>query len=280
MLLFNTKTYKNKKMKKILLLLTLLFIGDVVHAQYDFTEQDGPELVKLYQSKARGVDFQKEYSVDSNGDSIVFSKGPTHEYMLHVDEGYINLQSRLKESKKKDGLFLSFFENGNIHRKVLYLDGKRDGVETTFFPEGDIRSMITFKKGKLIQETHYERLIEVDAKDIVLLALAIKERKKKEIKNLGDTFRKKYKVGEFIINKKKDLDLTYTQADNDTVVFKVTFHVSGKEIVITSYSRDENALPNGFAYFYNLDPVYLSRKSFWIKGNKKGPDIEFSPEDI
>lgn len=52
----------------------------------------------------------------------------------------------------KQGLYMSFYENGQIEIKCTYKDGKKDGPYEEYFDDGRLLDIQTYQKGKELFE--------------------------------------------------------------------------------------------------------------------------------
>jgi len=51
---------------------------------------------------------------------------------------------------KKDGLWTSWYENGQKESEETFKDGKRDGLWTWWYENGQKKEEVTFKDGEMI----------------------------------------------------------------------------------------------------------------------------------
>jgi protein TonB len=82
--------------------------------------------------------------------------GKIHEYdlsgVLISTEEYSNVKKRIK-----NGLSLTYHENGNIKLKEYYHENKRSGELTTYFEDGVLRRREIYENGKVITGQCYTR---------------------------------------------------------------------------------------------------------------------------
>ena len=110
-------------------LLLCFIVGQGAMESVTKYHDDGmPEEIKYY-SKA--------------GNKIVLSK-----IEVYHKNGQMSLETNYSADGELDGLWVSYYENGQIHKKVNYRDGKKNGVALEYFESGQIRGQGNFKNDK------------------------------------------------------------------------------------------------------------------------------------
>ena len=105
-------------------LLTLLVVSPLFHASGEETIEDIKHLVKR-----EGIFFKKFSDVPFDGEVI----GGRH-------KGFI-------QNGKKEGSWLTYFENGQLKEKSNFIEGAKDGLEVRYFKNGILSANINFKNG-------------------------------------------------------------------------------------------------------------------------------------
>jgi len=90
------------------------------------------------------------------------------EYFEYYPSGKLKMKGFYNEQVNRDGLWISYYEEGSKWSESYYVDGKRDGHSLTFFPNGEIRYIGEYKndekkgswkfyneQGALIREEKY-----------------------------------------------------------------------------------------------------------------------------
>lgn len=67
------------------------------------------------------------------------------EYFEYHANGEIKIRGFYNDNLTREGLWLSYYENGIKWSEAYYSDGKRDGHNVTFYPSGKIRFVGEYK---------------------------------------------------------------------------------------------------------------------------------------
>ena len=69
----------------------------------------------------------------------------------HYDEAKTKVNERYYVDKNglRQGLYESFYENGQLRRRCTYKDGKLDGLYESFYENGQLKERCTYKNNKL-----------------------------------------------------------------------------------------------------------------------------------
>ena len=98
--------------------------------------------------------FQKEYDINNiterNGVYIkeISDEIVNGEVFQVVDDMKVPI-GKMKNGKK-DGLWTSWYENGQKESEETFKDGKRDGLGTWWYENGQKKEEVTFKDGEMI----------------------------------------------------------------------------------------------------------------------------------
>ena len=68
-------------------------------------------------------------------------------YIEYYSNGNVGIKGQLNSKGQREGLWEVFYENGNIHSRIPYKEGKIDGINEWFYENGNIRRRTTFKEG-------------------------------------------------------------------------------------------------------------------------------------
>lgn len=93
------------------------------------------------------VDHSSSDSLTDKTEPVTSNDGKTIEY--HPN-GNIKMEGRLNEKGQRDGLWISYYENGTKWSESYYVDGLRDGHNLSFFPNGRIRYVGEYKNDKKV----------------------------------------------------------------------------------------------------------------------------------
>lgn len=76
------------------------------------------------------------------------SKIQPGEYFEYHESGGIKIRGFYNDNLTREGLWLSYYENGIKWSEAYYSDGKRNGHNITFYPSGKIRFVGEYKDDK------------------------------------------------------------------------------------------------------------------------------------
>jgi antitoxin component YwqK of YwqJK toxin-antitoxin module len=82
----------------------------------------------------------------------------TNELTPHIKyhpNGNVQVKGQHNSNGHREGLWVWFRENGIIHFRIPYKDGKEDGIEEWFDERGNITLTRVWKEGKLIETTEH-----------------------------------------------------------------------------------------------------------------------------
>ena len=75
----------------------------------------------------------------------------TNELTLHIDyfsNGNVKFKGQKNSSGQREGLWVTFYENGNIQSRTPYVEGEKDGIEEWFYPNGNIQWRTPYVEGE------------------------------------------------------------------------------------------------------------------------------------
>lgn len=72
----------------------------------------------------------------------------TGEYFEYHESGGLKIRGFYNDNLNREGLWISYYENGTKWSEAYYSDGKRDGHNITFYPNGKIRFIAEYKDDK------------------------------------------------------------------------------------------------------------------------------------
>jgi len=76
----------------------------------------------------------------------------TNELTPHIEyhpNGNVWIKGQKNSGGEREGLWEWFHENGNIHCRIPFKDGKMDGIEERFYEKENIRWRTSYKEGKV-----------------------------------------------------------------------------------------------------------------------------------
>ncbi|MBK9590336.1 MAG: hypothetical protein IPO32_02165 [Crocinitomicaceae bacterium] len=76
------------------------------------------------------------------------SKVQPGEYFEYHESGGIKIRGFYNDNLTREGLWLSYYENGTKWSEAYYSEGKRNGHNITFYPSGKIRFVGEYKDDK------------------------------------------------------------------------------------------------------------------------------------
>jgi antitoxin component YwqK of YwqJK toxin-antitoxin module len=147
----------------------LIFIGGIKifnRKNMKKLELTKDELEKLYYLPPKDVEketeFQITYRMGRNSLVLELVKKIDEEltpYIEYYDNGNVLVKGQENSKGQEEGIWEIFWENGNIHRRIPYVEGKEDGIEEWFYPNGNISCRTPFKDGNMdgIQEEFNEQ---------------------------------------------------------------------------------------------------------------------------
>jgi antitoxin component YwqK of YwqJK toxin-antitoxin module len=80
-------------------------------------------------------------------------------YIKYWGNGNVWVKGQKNSKGEREGLWEIFYEDGNIHRRIPYVEDKEDGIEEWFYPNGNIHFRTPYKDGNMdgIQEVFDEQ---------------------------------------------------------------------------------------------------------------------------
>lgn len=67
------------------------------------------------------------------------------DYQEYYESGALKVEGDLDDADARNGLWLSYYENGSKWSESMYVHGKKNGHSVTFFPNGKIRYIGEYK---------------------------------------------------------------------------------------------------------------------------------------
>ena len=83
-----------------------------------------------------------ESTQNNNQNSTEIKPG---EYFEYHESGGIKIKGFYNDNLLREGLWVSYYENGTKWSEAYYVDGKRDGHNLTFYPNGKVRYIGEYK---------------------------------------------------------------------------------------------------------------------------------------
>lgn len=74
------------------------------------------------------------------------------EYFEYHESGGIKIKGFYNNNLLREGLWISYYENGTKWSEAYYVDGKRDGHNLTFYPNGKVRYIGEYKNDLKVGE--------------------------------------------------------------------------------------------------------------------------------
>lgn len=71
-------------------------------------------------------------------------------YLEYHESGGIKIKGFHNNQLNREGLWISYYEDGTKWSESYYVDGKKDGHTVTFFPNGQVRYVGEYKNDKKI----------------------------------------------------------------------------------------------------------------------------------
>jgi antitoxin component YwqK of YwqJK toxin-antitoxin module len=124
------------------------------------------ELEKLYYLPPKDVEketeFQITYRMGRNSLVLELVKKIDEEltpYIEYHPNGNVLVKGQRNSKGQREGIWEIFWENGNIHRRIPYVEGKEDGIEEWFYPNGNISCRTPYVGGEVhgVQECFDEQ---------------------------------------------------------------------------------------------------------------------------
>lgn len=72
------------------------------------------------------------------------------DYIENYPNGKLKMEGKLNVNGNRDGLWISYYENGTKWSESYYDDGSREGHSLSFFPSGQTRYIGEYKNDKKI----------------------------------------------------------------------------------------------------------------------------------
>lgn len=97
--------------------------------------------------------------LETNPDQIIQESDPSSangtntgikpgEYFEYYPSGGVKIRGFHNDQLNREGLWISYYEEGTKWSESYYLNGKRDGHSLTFYPNGQIRYVGEYKDDK------------------------------------------------------------------------------------------------------------------------------------
>lgn len=104
------------------------------------------------QGENEGDDNSTTPSTDSLSDNVQLET-PVEDPNQHLEyhpNGALKIEGRLNDKGERQGLWLSYYDNGIKWSESYYSAGNRDGHSITFFPNGAIRYVGEYKNDEKV----------------------------------------------------------------------------------------------------------------------------------
>ena len=72
------------------------------------------------------------------------------EHTEYHPNGALKIKGMLNEAGNREGLWISYYDNGQKWSEMYYVDGQKDGHSITFYPNGEVRYIGEYKKDERI----------------------------------------------------------------------------------------------------------------------------------
>lgn len=99
------------------------------------------------------TDFNTKEIVSSkkeiNSDKNVINKRK-RDYQEFYPNGAVKIEGNLNDNKERNGLWISYYENGVKWSESYYINGAKNGHSITFYPNGKVRYMGEYKDNNQI----------------------------------------------------------------------------------------------------------------------------------
>jgi antitoxin component YwqK of YwqJK toxin-antitoxin module len=76
-------------------------------------------------------------------------------YIKYYGNGNVLAKGQKNSKGQREGLWEVFHEDGKIHWRTTFKDGKWDGIQEEFDEQGNITETRVWKDGKLIETTKH-----------------------------------------------------------------------------------------------------------------------------
>ena len=88
----------------------------------------------------------------SDTSNLVTPEDPTAagQYYEYHESGALKIEGIQNEKGNRQGLWISYYENGTKWSESYYVDGKRDGHSLTFYPNGQVRYIGEYKNDEQV----------------------------------------------------------------------------------------------------------------------------------
>ena len=123
-------------------LITALLLGMIACGDAS-TEKQIPEKIQQPEPSTANPPV----NTSPNGSNTGLKQG---EYLEYYPSGILKIKGFHNQALNRDGLWISYYEEGTKWSESYYLDGKRDGHSITFYPNGQIRYVGEYKKDEKI----------------------------------------------------------------------------------------------------------------------------------
>ncbi|UKN00901.1 hypothetical protein K6119_14290 [Paracrocinitomix mangrovi] len=80
--------------------------------------------------------------------SEIQSEVPKDVYQEFHPNGQLSIEGKLNENGNREGLWVSYYDNGTKWSESYYSDGIKEGHSLTFFPNGKVRYVGEYKADK------------------------------------------------------------------------------------------------------------------------------------
>ena len=91
--------------------------------------------------------FCRAYEKFKSLETTTESEEPTP-YIELRDNGNVWIKGQYNSKGQREGIWETFYLNGNISTRTPYVEGGEDGIDEMFYENGNIRCRIPFKGGR------------------------------------------------------------------------------------------------------------------------------------
>lgn len=89
-------------------------------------------------------------SADTLSDNVQTVETNPNQHLEYHPNGALKIEGKLNDSGRRQGLWLSYYDNGIKWSESYYSNGDRDGHSITFFPNGAIRYVGEYKNDEKV----------------------------------------------------------------------------------------------------------------------------------
>jgi antitoxin component YwqK of YwqJK toxin-antitoxin module len=103
----------------------------------------------VFSSNSVSETIRQDQLVEKDG--VVYKSGSNQPFTGSIMDVYDNFQTMgtgtFKEGKR-DGMWISFWKNGNVENEGVFKEGKKHGLFESFFENGQLKSKINYQMGE------------------------------------------------------------------------------------------------------------------------------------